>query len=57
LNPHADATCTGESRLLGLGEVAGDEGERWYRLEVIAPSLPRGWVSQLQVVQPVNCKG
>jgi hypothetical protein len=24
---------------------------------VIAPSLPRGWVSQLQVVQPVNCKG
>jgi hypothetical protein len=35
------------SRLLGLGEVADDEGEPWYRLEVIAPSLPRGRVSQL----------
>jgi hypothetical protein len=36
-------------------EVAGDEGKRWYRVEVIAPGLPRGWVPQQFVVQRADC--
>ena len=36
-------------------QVGGRDGQRWYRVEVDAPSSPRGWVPQQLVVEEVDC--
>jgi hypothetical protein len=36
-------------------EVGGEEGRRWYRVEVVAPSFPRGWVPQQLVMGAGDC--
>lgn len=36
-------------------EVGGDEGKRWYRVEVVAPSFPRGWVPQQLLMGAGDC--
>ncbi|MEO5819758.1 MAG: hypothetical protein ABIT71_04585 [Vicinamibacteraceae bacterium] len=36
-------------------EVTGKEGERWYRVEAVAPSFPRGWVPQQLVMGAGDC--
>jgi hypothetical protein len=38
-----------------IQEVGGEEGGRWYRVEVVAPSFPRGWVPQQLVVEGADC--
>jgi hypothetical protein len=37
-------------------EVGGDSGRRWYRVEVVAASFPRGWVPQQLVLSDADCK-
>ena len=36
-------------------EVGGEEGRRWYRVEAVAPSFPRGWVPQQLVMGAADC--
>jgi hypothetical protein len=36
-------------------EIGGDEGKRWYRVEVVAPSFPKGWVPQQLVIAGAEC--
>ena len=38
-------------------EVGGEEGRRWYRVEAVAPSFPRGWVPQQLVMAAAECEG
>jgi hypothetical protein len=37
-------------------EVGGEEGTRWYRVQVVAPALARGWVPQQFVMERVECE-
>jgi hypothetical protein len=37
-------------------EVGGEEGKRWYRVQVVAPALARGWVPQQFVMERVECE-
>jgi hypothetical protein len=36
-------------------EVGGEEGHRWYRVEVVAPSFPKGWLPQQLVIAGAEC--
>jgi len=36
-------------------EIGGEEGKRWYRVEVVAPSFPKGWVPQQLVIAGAEC--
>ena len=36
-------------------QVDGRDGQPWYRVEVDAPSSPRGWIPQQLVVEDVDC--
>jgi hypothetical protein len=36
-------------------EVGGEAGKRWYRVEVVAPSFPRGWIPQQLVMSHAEC--
>ena len=38
-------------------EIGGEAGQRWYRVEVVAPSFPRGWVPQQLALEGVECDG
>jgi hypothetical protein len=57
--PRADATRTGEVPSCAraqVQEVGGEAGQRWYRVEVVAPSFPRGWVPQQLAMEGVECE-
>jgi hypothetical protein len=59
-NPRADAVRSGEVPFCvraQVQEVGGEEGRRWYRVEAVAPSFPRGWVPQQLVMAPAECEG
>jgi hypothetical protein len=59
-DPRPDAARTAALSLCVEAEVlqvGGDEGQRWYRVEVDAPESPRGWIPQQLVVDPVDCIG
>jgi hypothetical protein len=59
-NPHPDATRTGEvppCARAQIQEVGGEAGRRWYRVDVVAPSFPRGWVPQQLAMEGVECEG
>jgi hypothetical protein len=36
-------------------EVGGEAGTRWYRVEVVAPAFPRGWIPQPFVMHAGEC--
>ena len=58
--PRADAARTGDvpdCARAQVQEVGGDESRRWYRVDVVAPSFPRGWVPQQLVREGTECKG
>jgi hypothetical protein len=38
-------------------EVGGEPGRRWYRVEAVAASFPRGWVPQQLVMGAAECGG
>jgi hypothetical protein len=57
--PRADATRTGDVPSCAraqVQEVGGETGQRWYRVEVVAPSFPRGWVPQQLAMEGVECE-
>ena len=57
-DPRPDANRTADVSLCTKAEVlqvGGHEGQRWYRVEVDAPSSPRGWIPQQLVVEDVDC--
>jgi len=57
--PHADATRTGDVPSCAraqVQEVGGEAGQRWYRVEVVAPTFPRGWVPQQFAMEGVECE-
>jgi hypothetical protein len=59
-NPLSDASRTGEvppCARAQVQEVGGEAGQRWYRVEVVAPSFPRGWVPQQLAMEGVECEG
>jgi hypothetical protein len=59
-NPHVDASRTGEvppCARARIQEVGGEAGQRWYRVEVVAPSFPRGWIPQQLAMEGVECEG
>ena len=61
-DPRADATRTADVPLCVRAEVlevGGRENERWYRVEVDAPSSPTGWVPHQLVVSEseADCVG
>jgi hypothetical protein len=58
--PRADATRTGDVPSCAraqVQEVGGEAGQRWYRVEVVAPTFPRGWVPQQLAMEGVECAG
>jgi hypothetical protein len=59
-NPRADAARTADVSSCAraqVQEVGGEAGQRWYRVEVVAPTFPRGWVPQQLAMESVECKG
>jgi hypothetical protein len=59
-NPLSDASRTGEvppCARAQIQEIGGEAGQRWYRVEVVAPSFPRGWVPQQLALEGVECEG
>jgi hypothetical protein len=59
-NPNADASRTGEvppCARAQVQEVGGEAGQRWYRVDVVAPSFPRGWVPQQLAMEGEECEG
>ncbi|MFI5078987.1 MAG: hypothetical protein ACHQRO_16670 [Vicinamibacteria bacterium] len=59
-DPRPDAQRTVDVPLCVKAEVLqvrGREGQRWYHVEVDAPSSPRGWIPQQLVVDDVDCVG
>jgi hypothetical protein len=59
-DPRADAARTADIPACVRAEVlevGGEEGRRWYRVEVEAPSSLRGWVPQQLVMDDVVCDG
>ena len=59
-DPRPDAQRTVDVPLCVKAEVlqvAGREGQRWYRVAVDAPSSPRGWIPEQLVVDDVDCSG
>lgn len=40
-----------------IQEVGGEPNRRWYRVEVVAPSFPKGWVPQQLVWENEECRG
>jgi hypothetical protein len=57
-NPQSDASRSADVPYCiqaEVREVAGDEGRRWYRVSVVAPSFPRGWVPQQLVMEAGDC--
>ena len=57
-DPRPDAQRTAEVPPCVKAEVqqvGGRDGQRWYRVEVDAPSSPRGWIPQQLVVEDVDC--
>jgi hypothetical protein len=57
--PSADAARSAEVQYCMQGEVrevGGEQGRRWYRLSVVAPGFPRGWVPQQLVMEEGDCK-
>jgi hypothetical protein len=36
-------------------EVGGEAGKRWYRVEVVGPAFPRGWIPQQLVMSAAEC--
>jgi hypothetical protein len=58
-NPLSDASRTGDvppCARAQVQEVGGEAGQRWYRVEVVAPSFPRGWVPQQLAMEGVECE-
>jgi hypothetical protein len=58
-NPSAEAPRSAEVQYCmqaEVREVGGQQGRRWYRLSVVAPSFPRGWVPQQLVMEDGDCK-
>ena len=58
-SPRPDAARTAEVAHCAraqVQEVGGEDGRRWYRVEVIAPSLPRGWVPQQLLMGGGECE-
>jgi hypothetical protein len=59
-DPRPDADRTADVPLCVKAEVlevGGRDGQRWYRVQVDAPSSPRGWIPQQLVVEDVDCAG
>ena len=59
-SPRTDAGRTGDVPLCSraqVQEVGGEENRRWYRVEVVAPSFPKGWVPQQLVREGEECGG
>jgi hypothetical protein len=59
-SPRTDAGRTGDVPLCSrahVQEVGGEENRRWYRVEVVAPSFPKGWVPQQLVREGKECGG
>jgi hypothetical protein len=59
-SPRPDAGRTGDVPLCSraqIQEVGGEENRRWYRVEVVAPAFPRGWVPQQLVREGEECGG
>ncbi len=57
-SPRADAPRSAEVPYCAraqVQEVGGEEGRRWYRVEVVAPTFPRGWVPQQFVMGAGDC--
>ena len=57
-DPRADASRTADIPACVRAEVlevGGEEGRRWYRVEVDAPSSPRGWIPQQLVMDDASC--
>jgi hypothetical protein len=57
-SPRPDAARTAEITYCAraqVQEVGGEEGRRWYRVEVIGPQFPRGWVPAQLVMEGVEC--
>jgi hypothetical protein len=57
-DPRPDAERTADVAICVKAEVlqvGGREGQRWYRVEVDAPSSPRGWIPHQLVVEEVDC--
>ena len=58
-NPLSDASRTGDvppCARAQVQEVGGEAGQRWYRVEVVASSFPRGWVPQQLAMEGVECE-
>jgi hypothetical protein len=59
-SPRPEAGRTGDVPLCSrahIQEVGGEENRRWYRVEVVAPSFPKGWVPQQLVWEGEECDG
>jgi hypothetical protein len=59
-SPRPEAGRTGDVPLCSraqVREVGGEENRRWYRVEVVAPSFPKGWVPQQLVSDGEECEG
>jgi len=57
-SPRSDAPRTADVPLCSkaqIQEVGGDDSARWYRVEVVAPSFPKGWVPQQLVLEGEEC--
>jgi hypothetical protein len=57
-SPRPDAARTAEIAHCAraqVQEVGGEEGRRWYRVEVVGPQFPRGWVPAQLVMEGVEC--
>ena len=57
--PGSDTARSAESPYCAkaqVQEVGGDSGRRWYRVEVVAPSFPRGWVPQQLALADADCR-
>jgi hypothetical protein len=59
-SPRPEAGRTGDVPICSraqVQEVGGEANRRWYRVEVVAPSFPRGWVPQQLVREGEECGG
>jgi len=59
-NPTTNSPRTGEVPACAraqVQEIGGEAGQRWYRVEVVAPSFPRGWVPQQLALEGEECEG
>ncbi len=59
-DPHPDAARTAEvppCARAQVQEVGGEPSQRWYRVDVVAPSFPKGWVPQQLAMEGEECGG